>query len=260
MLALVDNRRSRNGNCMDDNGTPLDLFGEAALSKEEFPTTDTRLSALGFYIENLDEFVSLATNQTHVREKHKIDDLDDPVDQGEREGTLATMMSVGLFNLESLIFGSTMVGVYGAFESTVNQIFNYCALEYSLNTFEKYKKEMNYRKLSFPILASEYSSEILKLPLFCDSLSFQSVDILRRLRNSFVHSGSLISALDVELRNFISNSKIGSKYFSKDELRWHFKKAGLDLFFNQVNSTINTYSANAARKYYSPHFQVKEKS
>jgi|GEM_PF-5758641 len=237
-----------------NNSKPLSLPVEISPSKEVFPTTDIRLSALGYYIENLDEFVSWATNQTHVREKHKIENLEDPVDQGEREGTLATMMSTGQFSLESLIYGSTMVGVYATFESTVTQIFKYCAYEYSLNNFEKYKKEMNYSKLNFPILASQYSSDILKLPLFCDTLSFQSVDILRRLRNSFVHRGSLISELDVDLQSFISRSENGSKYFSKNDLRWHLKKAGLDLFFNQVNNTLSAFSSIAIRKYHPPIF------
>ena len=103
--------------------------------------------------------------------------------------------------LPRAIRGSALVVLYSAFESTVIDFSNDLARDLQRSRFVP-----DGRGGSFPKRANEYFAKKLNVNLFSSELEQIGIDILRQLRNSFVHDQSVFTQLRPEIRASIEES------------------------------------------------------
>ena len=96
--------------------------------------------------------------------------------------------------------GSALVVLYGAFESTVWDFANDISGEVAVDHLQ-----VRGGRESFLVQAERYFSDVLKIPLFSHARERDQLDILCRLRNSFVHRRSVIDDMPADLRKRVTH-------------------------------------------------------
>lgn len=222
-------------------------FDEPVEKAAKFPQLDSRFTALEFYVNGLSEFIAVTCDQTELRLKAQIRREMDPVSQGELESELIELQETGRLEFSSTICGSVLVSIYFAWEASVAKIFTYLAQDKSLPTFENFKKTQNKEnngKQSFLALASAYSSDVLKIPLFDKALSLRLLEELRTLRNSYVHNGCSLDSISDRTRQNILNGKY-SKALGYIDSKWYITPAGVSLFFKETHESFKNFQRRA---------------
>lgn len=173
---------------------------------ENAPDANSRYAALSsgltLYLEAVEDFFPYAAARLSLRqyaqhageaEKYLPEEL-----EMERDGLRAQLSGM----LPRAIRGSALVVLYSAFESTVLDFSKSLASDLECLPFDPFAGAG-----SFPRRAEKYFSEAFKVQLFSDELEKSGIDVLRSLRNSFIHQQSTFTRLRADIQASIAESK-----------------------------------------------------
>ena len=218
----------------------MNSFDEMCEKASRFPEKDKRFSALEGYVDNLEEFINVTHDQTVLRLQAQIKNESDPVKEGEASFILSQLEGSGKEELSSMVCGSALVSVYFAYEASLLSWFEHLSEELGLKKYATFKNNRKNKKESFITLAEGYSSEILGFNIFCGVQSSEVIELLRKLRNSYVHNASSISDVQDKYKSL--------NVFSFSESTWSVGPAGVKYFYVQTYALYKRFCRLASEK------------
>jgi len=218
----------------------MNSFDEMCEKASKFPERDKRFSALEGYVDNLEEFINVTHDQTVLRLHSQIKNESDPVKEGEVSFILSQLEESGKEDLSSMVCGAALVSVYFAYEASLLSWFEHLSKELESKKFAAFKNNRKNKKESFVRLAECYSSEILGFSIFSGAQGSEVIELLRKLRNSYVHNACSISGIPDKYRNL--------NVFNISKSTWSISPAGVKYFYIQTYALYSHFCRLASEK------------
>ena len=152
-------------------------------------------SGLTRYLESVEMFFPYAAAQLSLRQHAEHAAGADVYFEEELDSERAQLQDELLGVVPRAIRGSALVVLFSAFESTVMDFSKELSSELELPPFDPSSK-----KGTLLEKANRYYSDTCGVQLFSSPVEKRGIEILRRLRNSFVHKQSTFLALPEEIQ------------------------------------------------------------
>ena len=153
----------------------------------EFPLATGAFTELRRYVRHIHEFLPHASAQQAIRLEARLQNEADPVAIGEIDYELERINIDSQVSLPRLIWGGTLVTIFGAYENSVTNAVRYWQMiTKHQNEFAKVGKRDVLKTVS------QYSQSNIGVALFQTQQLEQAITELKCFRRSFAHGSGLL--------------------------------------------------------------------
>ena len=221
----------------------FDLDDGVSEAETKFPEADFRFLVLDNYINEISEILRVTYDQKLLRLRARISNEKNQYTKCELEGEVLELEEMGIEKLSHIIWGGVMTSIFATFESSIQDIFEFCSQEIGVSKFDK----KNYPKKSFVQAANKYSKIFLGIGLYSSKQEKTLLTDLSQLRNSYVHNGCKIDSLNNKLKVVIQEGKYGRYALVEENGIWLANAENTKLYRDFASRCYFTYRHNIFR-------------
>ena len=204
-----------------------------------FPEADARFTFLSSYIADLPEFVQTTYEQKRLRLKAEAESQKDDYEKLELLSELEHLEELGPESLAHIVWGGTLVTIFGTFENSVSSILAHCA-----KVLEKPKFKVHRHK-GFIRSAHAYAAEVLGVRLFNSKTEYILLRDLGLLRNSYVHNGCSVLKFPEAMLEAITGGAYGGLSLTVENGAWRANEKNTKLFFKATENCFRSFQRQA---------------
>lgn len=200
-----------------------------------FPEADARFTFLSGYIADLPEFIQTTYEQKCLRLKAEVESEKDDYEKIELLNELEHLKELGLESLAHIVWGGTLVTIFGTFENSVSSILVHCATVLGKPKFKVHRDK------GFIRSAHAYATEVLGVSLFNSKTEYILLRDLGVLRNSYVHNGCSVLKFPEAMLQAITGGAYGGLSLAVENGVWRANEKNTKLFFKATEDCFRYF-------------------